>query len=221
MGGSEFEGAKPSGLKTSYTVETDTYTPPNASAVTGYDFMGWNPVNIPKGSTGNKTFNANWLGYPYTVTYNGNGHTGGSTPNSSHRYGTESSLSPHGFSRTYQVTIIPNYTGASESKQNVNYSLTGWATSASGTKVYNDQAMVLNLTSVRNGTVTLYAKWQQNGMTLPNLTRPTHRLEGWYTAATGGTKVGNAGATYIPTSNITLYAHWVEETVTITFHKNA
>ena len=31
---------------------------------------------------------------------------------------------------------------------------------------------------------------------------------GWYTASTGGSKIGGAGARYIPTSNITLYAHW-------------
>ena len=31
---------------------------------------------------------------------------------------------------------------------------------------------------------------------------------GWYTAAEGGTKVGDGGASYTPSGNVTLYAHW-------------
>ena len=33
-------------------------------------------------------------------------------------------------------------------------------------------------------------------------------FQGWYTAASGGTKVGDGGASYTPTGNTTLYAHW-------------
>jgi len=35
-------------------------------------------------------------------------------------------------------------------------------------------------------------------------------LLGWYTAASDGTKIGDAGGSYIPTGDITLYAHWSE-----------
>lgn len=34
------------------------------------------------------------------------------------------------------------------------------------------------------------------------------RFLGWYTAAEGGTKVGDGGASYTPSGNVTLYAHW-------------
>ena len=45
-------------------------------------------------------------------------------------------------------------------------------------------------------------------VTLPSATKGTASLLGWFTAATGGTKIGNAGDTYFPTANITLHAQW-------------
>lgn len=47
------------------------------------------------------------------------------------------------------------------------------------------------------------------GVTLPSVTANSgYAFDGWYTAATGGTKVGNAGATYKPTDNVTVYAQY-------------
>ena len=44
---------------------------------------------------------------------------------------------------------------------------------------------------------------------LPSVIANTgYTFDGWYTAQTGGTKIGGANATYTPTSNITLYAHY-------------
>lgn len=43
---------------------------------------------------------------------------------------------------------------------------------------------------------------------LPTPTRSGYMFTGWYTAASGGTKIGDAGDSYIPTANITLYAQW-------------
>jgi uncharacterized repeat protein (TIGR02543 family) len=40
-------------------------------------------------------------------------------------------------------------------------------------------------------------------------TRANYTFNGWYTAASGGTKRGNAGATYTPTGSETLYAQWI------------
>ena len=46
-------------------------------------------------------------------------------------------------------------------------------------------------------------------ITLPSVTANTgYTFDGWYTAQTGGTKIGGAGETYTPTDNITLYAHY-------------
>ena len=58
-------------------------------------------------------------------------------------------------------------------------------------------------------------------ITLPTATRAGYDFNGWYTAATGGTKVGDAGGTYDPTiSSITLYAQWTKKIYIISFHAN-
>ncbi|GHU71517.1 hypothetical protein FACS189413_13320 [Bacteroidia bacterium] len=76
----------------------------------------------------------------YTVAYNGNGTTGGSTASSSHTYDEAKNLTTNGFTRT-------------------GYSFAGWATNPSGPVVYSNQQSVRNLTTTNGGTVTLYAKW--------------------------------------------------------------
>ena len=39
-----------------------------------------------------------------------------------------------------------------------------------------------------------------------------YTFNGWYTAKSGGTKIGNGGASYKPSANITLYAQWSSTT---------
>lgn len=51
---------------------------------------------------------------------------------------------------------------------------------------------------------------------LPSITRSGYIFNGWYTAASGGAFVGNAGDTYSPSGDITLYAHWTAATINIT-----
>ena len=46
---------------------------------------------------------------------------------------------------------------------------------------------------------------------LPAPTRNGYTFKGWYTASSGGTNVGNAGASYTPKGDITLYAQWESE----------
>ena len=48
---------------------------------------------------------------------------------------------------------------------------------------------------------------------LPTPTRTSYVLDGWYTASTGGTKVGNGGANYSPTSTRTIYARWIQRSL--------
>ncbi|MBP3397334.1 MAG: InlB B-repeat-containing protein, partial [Alphaproteobacteria bacterium] len=65
---------------------------------------------------------------------------------------------------------------------------------------------------------TWYAKWSTPGsVTLPTPTRNGYTFNGWYTAASGGTKVGDAGATYTPTASVTLYAHWTANTFNVSY----
>ena len=63
-----------------------------------------------------------------------------------------------------------------------------------------------------NGTLT--AQYTHTGRSLPTATRSGYTFKGWYTTATGGTKVGDAGTVYRPTSNVTIYAQWEQIIVT-------
>ena len=77
----------------------------------------------------------------YTIEYNANGGTG-ATSSSLHTYGQSEALTSNGFERH-------------------GWTFLGWNTKADGSGMsYSDKASVENLTSVKDGTVTLYAKWR-------------------------------------------------------------
>ena len=58
-----------------YTVQSPTINLANPSR-TGFTFVEWSPTNtIPSGSTGNKTFTAQWSVITYSITYNLDGGT--------------------------------------------------------------------------------------------------------------------------------------------------
>lgn len=78
----------------------------------------------------------------YTVVYNGNGATSGSTSSSTHTYGTAKNLTTNGYSRT-------------------GYTFLGWSTSSTATSAtYTNGQSVSNLTTTNGETVTLYAIWK-------------------------------------------------------------
>ena len=56
--------------------------------------------------------------------------------------------------------------------------------------------------------------------TLPSPTRTGYTFAGWYTSATGGTKVGAGGASYTPSGNVTIYAQWTPNNFTVKFNAN-
>lgn len=141
-------GSGNTGSKTKYYgVAITTNAAPSR---TGYRFAGWFWKNTGSaigastswnGANESNTFYAHWSNNTYTVTYNGNGNTGGSTANSSHTYDVAANLTANGFVKKDHVFL-------------------GWATSPDGPVVYADGASVRNLTATHNGTVTLYAKWR-------------------------------------------------------------
>jgi uncharacterized repeat protein (TIGR02543 family) len=167
------------------------------------DFSSYLSAATSHGSTFN--LYANWTANSYTVIYNGNGHTSGTTASSSHSYGTAKALTENGFKREYTVTYNANGGSCSTSSTKVAYSFSRWATSSSGTKAYNDKQSVSNLTTEKDGTVTLYAKWTSVSTTLPTPTRAGYAFKGWATSSTASS--GTTGS-YTPTGNITLYAIW-------------
>jgi len=57
-------------------------------------------------------------------------------------------------------------------------------------------------------------------LVLPLLTRAGYNFTGWFTAASGGTLVGQNGSSYSPTSAITLQAQWAGIAYTVTYSGN-
>ena len=85
----------------------------------------------------------------YRVVFNGNGNTGGSTASKTCEYSVDCKLTANGFTKE-------------------GYHFDGWATTANGTKAYDDQDEVLNL--ILTGDYPLYAKWAANELEFNNQT---------------------------------------------------
>ena len=191
---------------------------------TGYTFGGWfsessltNQVSNSTAYTSNKTLYAKWTEITYTVAYNGNGATSGSTANSSHTYDVAKALTANGYERKYTVTYNHNYTGSTNTSRTATYTFNGWATSASGAKVYNNAQSVTNLSSANGATVTLYANWSAASVNYAP-TREGYIFGGWYKEASCTNKVSDT--TYTPTSDITLYAKWTANSYTVSYNYN-
>ncbi|MBR2885210.1 MAG: InlB B-repeat-containing protein [Clostridia bacterium] len=116
------------------------------------------------------------------------------------------------------------------------YTFNGWYTAASGgTKVTAETKFA------RTESLTLYAQWTLNSFvvtfnanggsvsttslraycgkalgTLPTPTRTGFTFNGWYTAASGGTKV-TSSTTYSTAKDITLYAQWTVNSYTVSW----
>lgn len=59
-----------------------------------------------------------------------------------------------------------------------------------------------------------------SALVLPTPARLGHRFDGWFTAATGGSLIGAAGAAFSPSSSVTLYAHWTLLPYTVRYDAN-
>ena len=101
------------------------------------------------GITENQALFAAWTPNTYTVAYNGNGNTGGSTATSTHRYGTASNLRANGFVKNYRMSY---------GSKTLSWTFRNWNRNSSGTSTsYSNRQSVTNLAT--SGTVTLYAQW--------------------------------------------------------------
>ena len=189
---------------------------------TGYAFAGW--YTSATGGTQvtsttkvsqhqNHTIYARWDTNDYTVTFNGNSGT------------------PSYTSKT--VTFDSMY-GSLPTASRVGYTFLGWYTAQTGGTLVTSSTKVAIA-----GNHTLYARWRANTLTvyydanggtvsptsknvtynstygtLPNPTRTGYTFTGWYTSASGGTKVSSS--TKVTTSaNHKLYAHWTTNSYTL------
>jgi uncharacterized repeat protein (TIGR02543 family) len=241
------------------TVPTDTAHYASGQSVTvlgntgslvkaGFTFIGWNTqangsgisyatsVAFTMGSS-NVTLYAQWTANPtYTVTYNGNGNSGGTPPADNNNYPTGAS-----------VTVLGN-TGNLVKTGNT---FVGWNTQANGNGTSYAGGVTFAMGSV---SVTLYARWTANPTytvtylvngsgsgTVPKdnnnyltganvtvlgntgtLARTGYTFTGWDTVANGNGTNYAVGATFImASSNVTLYAQWtIISTYTVIYDGN-
>lgn len=209
----------------------------NGYTKTGYTFSNWNTKadgsgtdyknkqsvkNLTRVNGGTVYLYAQWAPITYTIRFNGNGATSGSTDSMSMTYNVAKNLTANGFNKT-------------------GYIFEGWNTNADGSgENYTNKQSVKNLIETNGATITLYAQWKPitytinfngNGATsgstdsmsmiydvAKNLTdngfkRTSYNFIGWNTKADGsGTDYSNKQSVKnLSTTNgatITLYAQW-------------
>ena len=198
-------------------------TMPSPGTRTGYTFAGWSPDGgstlYITGSTyvvgvGGQAFVAKWVPDVYTVTYDWQGGAG-STPKVSDAY-------------TVGTGDMSLPTASSAGYTRDGYTFSGWSTTVGGTVVsgFRPTADDILYAVWADGTYTLTYDAQGGSViaTTASITRTTSTILatptrenfthiGWFTATSGGTKVGDAGDTFTPTASTTVYARWVQDSL--------
>lgn len=166
------------------------------------------------------TLKVNWTPNTYNVTLNNQSATKAGTAEVTATYdkAMPTITKPE---KKYTVTYNANNGSVSPTSATATYTFGGYytKTNGKGTQYYTATG-----TSAKNwdltSNTTLYAKWTGGSVSLPTPTRNGYTFNGWYTAASGGTKVGTGGNSYTTTSNITLYAQWKANNYTLTYNSN-
>ena len=215
-------GGSISGQKTSYNIETANFTLPQPTR-NGYTFTGWTgtglssatkSVTISKGSTGNRSYTANWSANGYTVSFNYNKPstaTGTMSGNGTTSKGVT-------YAAAYGNLPQPSIPG---------WTFNGWYTAANG-----GSGISATTTYTTTGNQTLYAHWTINtysisyntnggslsgqktsynvntdSFTLPQPTRTGYTFTGW-TGSNGTTAQKSITITKGSTGNKNYTANW-------------
>ncbi len=232
----QFDGNTADGGDTANQVMTydqATNLTANGYTKTGYTFTGWNTqsdgggtaytdgqnvTNLTSVEGETVTLFAQWRANSYTIQFDGNTADGGSTSDQVMTYDQAASLTVNGYTKT-------------------GYTFTGWNTqSDGGGTAYTDGQTVSNLTSEKEGSVTLYAQWRANNYTIQfngntadggntpeqsmtydqaadltanGYTKTGYTFAGWNTQSDGG------GTTYTDGQNVTNLTSVEGETVTL------
>lgn len=134
-----------------------------ATADEGYHFTSWTKggtvANIALSSTTTNptTLTATGTGGTVTANYAINTYTIHFDKNDGSRVGTATGSMDDITGVEYGETVALTENAFALA----HYTFTGWATSSGGSKAYNDQASVSNLSSTHNGTANLYAVWTE------------------------------------------------------------
>ena len=210
------------GQTTGYATSASTAVTLPTPTRSGYIFAGW--YTAASGGTrvgvagenyvpsANITLYAQW-GKPCTVTYDANGGSCGTT---SEKYTGEALTLPtptrdgYWFIGWYDAAEGGNKIGDADAKYNPAGETTlyaHWQEKVEYTVTYNANGGSCSISS---------ATYQGTTLTLPIPTRTGYEFSGWYDAAEGGNKIGDANTSYIPSANTTLYAQWTIKSYTIT-----
>lgn len=219
------------GTSPSYTFTISSGSPTK----TGYTFLGWSTSSsattasyspggsITVTSSGTTTLYAVWKIITYTVSYDVNGGSG-TFASQTKNYGasitihatkpTKASASAGSYTVTYNANGGSAVTAASSARTTA-YTFSAWNTAQNG----SGTSYAAGATYSANASATLYAQYTSAtttaAVTLGSTSRTGYTFNGWYTAASGGTRVGGAGSSYTPTGNVTLYAQWTASSATL------
>ena len=208
-------------------LNTATYTSTSPATLPtptreGYVFKGWDTKEDGTGTrkqagtsysfSSTTTLYAQWI-IPSTVTFNANGGTC-ATASATNETGDITLPDATNGSMTFEGWYDDPTGGNKIGKAGDTYDPTGDIT------LYAHWSNKLKVTFNANGGSSsddeIFFEPSDTAITLPTATRTGYTFNGWYTATSGGTKAGNAGASYTPTANITLYAQWTVNTYTVT-----
>lgn len=231
-------GSKTHGVD--YTVATNTFNPP-ASTSTNYTItLNGNGGTSPAAKTCTRTTTrsfSKWTlnstsgteyaaGAKYTTNAAATFYAkwGSSTSGSVVLGSTTRANSP---STGYKVTYNGNGGSSSVANQSATditqYTFTGWNSAANGTGTAYNSTTSYAFTA----NATLYAQWSstttKGSITLPTVdkcTRTGYTCIGWATSSGATTANYDPGATYKPTSNITLYAVWKANDYKVSYNAN-
>ncbi len=163
---------------------------------TGYTFKGWSPSVAATVPANDVTYTAQWQINQYTVTFNANGGTGGTSGRQN--YGTE--------------IVVPTVT-------RTGYTFKGWSPSVAATVPANDVTYTAQWTA-NTYTVTFDANGGDGGwsrtrrydssLTAPTVTRTGYTFKGWVPSVPATVSLGDA----------TYTAQWQINQYTVSFDAN-
>ena len=194
---------------------------------TDYTFTGWNTKADGTGTKytagqsytfnfeGKLTLYAQWKKLTYKVKFNGNGSTSGQMQNQIINRIDSTPLRKNQYQRKFKVTYNANGGTQSKEQDTTNQKFNGWAKTQTGQVVYTDQQAVTNIAPA-NGSITLYAKWDDQEIQLPSCSKIKYQFNGWYTQS--GVYIGDAGSKYTVQQDVTFYAKYKQ---TVMYDQNS
>ena len=227
--GYNLNGGSISGQKTSYNVTTESFTLPTPTR-TGYTFTGWTgsngstpqkSVTIAKGSTGNKSYTANWSANTYYVTYDANGGSG-APAKQAFVFNSGAKISTTKPTRTGYTFVNWDYNG---NKFNPGDAIpSGWGSfTLTAQWSANSYTVTYNANNGSGSMSPSTATYNSNFLTKKNeFTRTGYTFNGWSAkpdGSAGGWGLTDSGVyeSSVPwkwtyTNDITLYAQWKPNT---------